>query len=269
LLHWKSILLLLGGSLELEQLKAATREDTGRTVDDDKKTLITASPLDYHLFRQEITSKYPAYNPRPPILPLDSDNASILPPLQNSTGKGTRFRSGMGPANIQGNSGSILHQPVHIATPIPSPPPSPGGPGGKAGKKQNYQTNQNFPFLYPPLDLSEGSPSPVRDIMGSKLQWPGTDVPASIVEAGELFAGRVRMSRALRQLWDERERFMRFERGWTGLDESMNEGEDGISQEDAKRLDASAKERLRNVEQFYVSPSHFLNLWVFSGMEFD
>ena len=42
-------------------------------------------------------------------------------------------------------------------------------------------------------------------------------MPASILEAGELFASRMRVSRALKQLWDVRESYMKFERGWEGF----------------------------------------------------
>ncbi len=220
------------------------REQTGQAADDDDGTLITASPLDYHLFRQEITSKYPAYNPRPPLLPLEPDHSSILPPLPHQTGgKDGRSRLGTGPANIQGTSSSILHQPAYIATPAPSPPPSPGGPGGKAGKKQNYQTNQNFPFLYPPV---EAPPPLARE----DPRWEGSDVPASIREAGELFAGRVRMTRALRQLWEERERYMQFERGWAG---GSDEGKNEVAAEDRDpAVGPDVKRRLNEIEQFYV-----------------
>ncbi|KAI9885462.1 MAG: mitochondrial Homoaconitase [Watsoniomyces obsoletus] len=242
LLFWKSILLLFGGSRELRETKDALRERTGQAGDDDDGALITASPLDYHMFRQEITSKYPAYNPRPPILPLEPDHSSILPPLPHQTGgKGNRSRMGTGPTNMQGTSSSILNQPVHIATPAPSPPPSPGGPG-KAGKKQNYQTNQNFPFLYPPV---EAPPPFARE----DPRWEGTDVPASIREAGELFACRVRMTRALRQLWEERERYMQFERGWAGVAE---EGKIKVIEDHDSAASPDVKRRLDVVEQFYM-----------------
>ncbi|KAI9778318.1 MAG: Factor arrest protein 11 [Peltula sp. TS41687] len=258
LLFWKSILLLFGGSQELKETKLATREELGRTSDDESRTVITASPLDYHLFRQEITSKYPAYDPPPPLIPLDSDHNSILPPLPNQPGKAGNngARSGVGPANINSNSSSILHQPVHIATPAPSPPPSPVGPGGKVGKKQNYQTNQNFPFLYPPLDPpgDQADPNVNASLQGTfdARKWERNDVPASILEAGELFADRMRMSRALRQLWDERERYLRFERGWTGVKEDVN-GDDSKKDrtKDAQCLDPEVKRRLDLVEEFY------------------
>lgn len=221
--------------------------------------MITASPLDYHLFRQEITSKYPAYDPPPPLIPLQTDYNSILPPLPNHPSKtgNNGARSGVGPANIS-NSSSILHQPVHIATPAPSPPPSPIGPGGKAGKKQNYQTNQNFPFLYPPLDVPGdlADPSVNARLQGTfdVRSWERSDVPASILEAGELFADRMRMSRAMRQLWEERERYLKFERGWTGVDEDLTQDTSKTDQrKDAQSLDPEITRRLNLVEDFYVS----------------
>ncbi|PGH00669.1 hypothetical protein GX51_05655 [Blastomyces parvus] len=223
LLLWKCLLLLFGGSDSLARVKAALEPKYDALEDASKSSklpVLTASPLDYHIFRQEITSKYPAYNPPPPLVPFELENNSILPPLPSHSSRynsGSTLFSGIGPASLSGN-GSILHQSVHIATPAPSPPPSPMGPGGKGGKKQNYQTNQHFPFMYPPLDQSsndiggKGS-SEIQDrVVGKK--WEGSDVPASIIEAGQLFSSRMKMTRAMRQLWEERERFLKYDRGW-------------------------------------------------------
>ncbi|KAK4147186.1 uncharacterized protein C8A04DRAFT_24984 [Dichotomopilus funicola] len=237
LLFWKSILLVFGGSREIAQVKAATSEQTGC---DDKDT-ITASPLDYHTFRQEITSKYPAYIPPQPLLPLEPDQNTIIPqpnhPPRNSSANGIHA----GPTG-PGGGASILHQPVHIATPAPSPPPSPAV-GGKGGKKQNYQTNQNFPFMYPPLDATSNSAggkggAGLQDLLVGR-KWEGSDVPASILEAGELFSKRVRMSRATRQLWDEREEFLRFERGYDD-----DNDDDLIDELDLSELTLEEKEEL-------------------------
>ncbi|KAI1171243.1 hypothetical protein F4777DRAFT_566161 [Nemania sp. FL0916] len=224
LLLWKSILLVFGGTKEIDETKRALRENS---TDDKDKNVIIASPLDYHVFRQEITSKYPAYLPPQSKIPLDADNISILPPLPNHP---TRNNGSNGilpaPPGTQSGGASILHQPVHIATPAPSPPPSPSI-GGKGGKKQNYQTNQNFPFLYPPLDESsnsaggKGAAGFQQAFVGRK--WEGSDVPASILEAGELFSNRVRMTRATRQLWEQRQLFQRFERGWDPVDSMSDE----------------------------------------------
>ncbi|RDA93449.1 hypothetical protein CP533_2652 [Ophiocordyceps camponoti-saundersi (nom. inval.)] len=223
LLFWKSILLVFGGSKELKNLKKTIAE-TG--LDKEDSGVITASPLDYHAFRQEITSKYPSYIPPPPIIPLEAEYTTILPPLPNQSFRSSATQGIIpAPAHAQNGSASILHQPVHIATPAPSPPPSPGV-GGKGAKKQNYQTNQNFPFMYPPLDATSNSAggkgmAGAYDAVISR-RWDGSDIPASILEAGELFSSRVRMTRATRQLWEERERFLKYERGWDVEDEETD-----------------------------------------------
>ena len=134
---------------ELDESKEALRQDMDISEKEHDPSFLTASPLDYHLFRQEITSKYPAYCPPPPLVPIEEENNSILPPLPNhpsrqASQENLQIAAG---ANLSGAGKSIFHQPVHIATPAPSPPPSPAGPGGKGGKKQNYQTTQTFPFM--------------------------------------------------------------------------------------------------------------------------
>ena len=221
MLLWKVLLTEFGAQIQLNTCKKVL-EKGKESFDNQLKPIITTSPLDYHLFRQEITSKYPAFNPPPPLIPIEPDNTSVLPPLPNRQSRSTSQDSlyPLNPPLISGAQ-SIFHQPVHIATPAPSPPPSPAPGGGKGQKKQNYQTNQNFPFLYSPLGEStntlggKGSTLIQDKLVGR--HWEGSDVPASILEAGELFASRMRMSRALQQLWDVRESYMKFERGWEGF----------------------------------------------------
>lgn len=216
LLAWKTILVSFGGLQDIEHIKSTLREDKDE-MDARGKPIITASPLDYHLFRQEINSKYPAYQPPEPLFPLEPENNSILPPLKHrrpSAASDASFTSAP-----SAGTGSIMHQPVHIATPAPSPPPSPGGPG-KAGKKQNYQTNQMFPFLYPPLDensneLGGKGSTELQDALVGR-RWEGKDIPTSILEAAELFAQRMRATRGMKQLWETRIDYMKYERGWKG-----------------------------------------------------
>ena len=222
LLFWKSVLLTFGDFHAVENSKAALRQESDVHNDEHDQSFITASPLDYHLFRQEITSKYPAYSPPAPLVPIEDQNNSILPPLDTHPSRQSSLENLRAlNADMSGTGNSIFNQPVHIATPAPSPPPSPAGPGGKGGKKQNYQTNQNFPFLYPPLDdpsnglWSKGDT--VRQDQLAGTRWDGRDVPASILEAGQLFASRMRMSRSIRQLWDVRENYIKYERGWHDL----------------------------------------------------
>lgn len=282
LLFWKSLLLLFGGGESLKNTKEELEPSLEARKDDSSRRtpFLTASPLDYHLFQQEITSKYPSYTPPPAAVPLELENNSILPPLPqhpSKTSASNGLFSGIGPS-MSGANGSILHQSVHIATPAPSPPPSPIGPGGKAGKKQNYQTNQNFPFMYPPLDNSSNDiggkgAAGIQDSLVGK-RWEGSDVPASIIEAGKLFSSHVKMARSMRQLWEERERFMKYDRGWNpgdsevpadlDLTDDVTENLGGMSLSDSQKSQfnwSSEKEtensdvqrRLDAVESFYVS----------------
>ncbi|KAF2202306.1 hypothetical protein GQ43DRAFT_369455 [Delitschia confertaspora ATCC 74209] len=261
LLTWKTILVCFGGLPEVGKAKESFRDKSHDEADARGQPIITASPLDYHLFRQEISSKYPAYNPPPPLFPLEPENHSILPPVRNHPSKAAGnhiFGSGLG--NMNGHNTSIFDQPVHIATPAPSPPPSPAGPGGKGGKKQNYQTNQLFPFLYPPLDeasnnLGGKGSTDLQDLLVGR-KWEGSDIPASILEAAELFARRMRATRAMKQLWEERVHFMKYERGWSGADENadveelcLEPKEGDVAKEPAPP--GSTEERMRLVEDFY------------------
>ena len=242
LLLWKTSLLDFGTFKDVRDSKGVLRREQNTAEDEHDESFITASPLDYHLFRQEITSKYPAYSPPQPLVPIELENNSILPPLPNHPSRHTSQESMYVSVGHNPPAKSIFNQPVHIATPAPSPPPSPAGPGGKSGKKQNYQTNQNFPFLYPPASNSKDN----DDKSGNKLhfrrvqdtKWDDSDVPASILEAGSLFASRMRMSRSLRQLWDVREEYIKAERGW-----NESTGEDGATS-NAESMDEEEIERL-------------------------
>lgn len=279
LLFWKSLLLLFGSSQDLKACKDEFCDPIAKADEEHGEGFITTSPLDYHLFRQEITSKYPSYCPPPPLVPIELENNSILPPLPNHPSRRPSHESlHLRAGSSTNGGGSIFNQPVHIATPAPSPPPSPAGPGGKGGKKQNYQTNQNFPFLYPPLDNTsntvggKGSVGLQDQLVAKK--WDGSDVPASILEAGQLFASRMRMSRSVRQLWEVREQFIKFDRGWNDDEEkkettdhmrsgSANDANNNhIVMEDAHAVrevpqvkeleDENLQQRLDIVEAFYV-----------------
>lgn len=285
LLLWKLLLLCFGGSQPLARAKDELEPHSKEKMNDpsQRTPFLTASPLDYQAFRQEITSKYPAYKPPPPVVPLELESNSILPPLPQNFGRANSssgFFPGIGPS-APGDNGSILHHSVHIATPAPSPPPSPIGPGGKAGKKQNYQTNQNFPFMYPPLDENsndiggKGTTEHQDTLVGKK--WEGSDVPASIIEAGKLFSSHVKMTRAIRQLWEERERFMKYDRGWNFEDciiassnalgsitqavqglELSEKRHFGSKEPPGKETNEDVQRRLDTVENFYVNIEIFL-----------
>lgn len=226
-------MLLFGSSSDVVASKHALREASDTESGEDSEKLITTSPLDYHLFRQEITSKYPAYTPPPPLIPIEPENNTVLPPLPNHSSRQSSHDDLRCVTSNNSVGSSIFNKPVHIATPAPSPPPSPAGPGGKAAKKQNYQTNQNFPFLYPPLDedSNDSVSNKYAQLQDSAVdrRWAGDNVPASIREAGQLFASRMRMSRSLRQLWEVRERYITEERGWGAMKDFDHEGDESAS----------------------------------------
>ena len=87
----------------------------------------------------------------------------------------------------------------------------------EAGRR--YQPETETPMLQTPDMAPLGGtatsdkPFGFHDATVSR-RWEGSDIPASILEAGELFSTRVRMTRATRQLWEEREKFLKYERGW-------------------------------------------------------
>lgn len=108
--------------------------------------------------------------------------------------------------------------PVHIATPAPSPPPSP------KLKKSVFQTDQTVPLLLP----------------------GNGDVPKSIIEAGELYSERMRVTSATAQMWLEKDKFQGYVKGF---------GDEEEDEED-ELLDVSSAEKasviLQRVEDTYV-----------------
>lgn len=214
LLAWKCILSLFGGSEMISKVKTYRRRqyDLPDVVDDEN--CITSSPLDYHAFREDIMSRYPSYIPPPSQLPKSYENSQSI----------SHYVEVPRPAHAQQSNSSLPPPAVHIATPAPSPPSSPAIAAGQKVKKSVFMTNQSFPFIYP----TEGS------------------VPESIIEAGELFSSRVRTTPAMVQLWDERDKFMQYERGWLSLDNS-----DQHDQED-ESTPCPEKVVLDRVERFYA-----------------
>lgn len=99
----------------------------------------------------------------------------------------------------------------------------------------------------------------MQDVLVGR-KWQGSDIPTSILEAAELFSGRMVATRALKQLWEERVEFMKFERGWTGAEDDddvrpmklESSEEEKQADESPKNYDGSVNERLQAVENFYV-----------------
>ena len=102
-------------------------------------------------------------------------------------------------------------------TPAPSPPPSP------KLKKSIFQTDQSVPLLLP----------------------GNGEVPRSIIEAGELYSERMRITSATAQMWDEKDKFQGYVKGFWDydLDDQEPSTEDKISK---------ASVILQRVENTYV-----------------
>ena len=88
--------------------------------------------------------------------------------------------------------GAFRHNP-QPPTPAPSPPP----PQPNKPKKQQYQTDQTRPFLFP---FSKGQPGARR-------------VPFAVDEADALYAKHMYISLALAQMWRTRDDCMTAESG--------------------------------------------------------
>jgi hypothetical protein len=114
----------------------------------------------------------------------------------------------------------------------------------------------------------------MQDVLVGR-KWMGSDIPTSILEASELFQERIRATRALKQLWEERVEFMKYERGWADIDkiddveplnlDSSDDEEEKKKEEVEKNAakeelsehvrvsDGSVSDRLEATEDFYVS----------------
>lgn len=258
LLAHKTQLLQFGApETHLQGVKRFARVAAGLAPEVDK-SVISANPLDFYLFRQDLIAKYPAYEPPKSLFPFDV--ASFLPSLseREATRSGGNTDILLGGRGNPDNLASILDKAVHIATPAPSPPPSPvPAAGGKMQKKHNYQTNNQFPFLYPPTTSAVDTTRPSPMWWTEDGDGEGACVPTSIKEAGDLFSSRLRVTLAMKQLWQEKEAFDKARRGWSvGEEEAELEKERWVVENREPRWE---EKRLRSVRDVYVSlPVHSL-----------
>ncbi|KAI1795145.1 N1221-domain-containing protein [Ganoderma leucocontextum] len=204
LVLWKTILTCCGGIRELASVKKLTRELTGLSAVPDEAVPIKASPIDLELFRQEISVKYPTFNPQAVKAPASTPVAtaklsqaySPIPVRHHYEHDGSdsqhQEQSHSGMSHPYSQPGSSIR--MHPATPAPSPPPSP------KPKKQQFQTDQNRPFLFP--------------FSRSRIGYNDSRlVPFAIDEADKLYAKHMYVSLSLWQMWKMREECMTVESG--------------------------------------------------------
>ncbi|TBU49406.1 N1221-domain-containing protein [Dichomitus squalens] len=207
LVLWKTILTCCGGIRELASVKKLTRELAGLSPVPEEAVPIKASPIDLEVFRQEISVKYPTFNPKPvTVLASAPVPTSKLAQAYSPIPVRHHYEHDGGDSQHQDQShGSMSHtynatQPgssfrgMQPATPAPSPPPSP------KPKKQQFQTDQNRPFLFPFSRTRVG-------YNDSRL------VPFAIDEADKLYAKHMYVSLSLWQMWKTREECMTVESG--------------------------------------------------------
>ncbi|KAG5360652.1 Factor arrest protein 11 [Yarrowia sp. B02] len=232
LLLWKVLILELGDQEALDASAKAQRQKYGIPEEDPSLPLVTASPIDYEAFRQDVTARYPSFVPPKSIIPAEIDTQQSL----------SSFVHVPRPLNEQQSNTQLPAPQVHLATPAPSPPLTPATTSAKGQKVKRsvYQKNQSFPFLFPSDD--------------------GDTVPESIKEAVELFSSRVRTDVATKQLWEVRKDFMRQERGWLSVDEMIS------------CLDLNEKPKeddpLKKVEAIYSASLEHLNSFVAVALKF-
>jgi hypothetical protein len=230
LLLWKVLVLELGDQKALEDTSRAQRQKYDIPEEDPALPIVTASPIDYEAFRQDVTARYPSFVPPKSIIPPEIDTQQSL----------SSFVHVPRPLNEQQSNTQLPAPQVHLATPAPSPPLTPATTTAKGQKVKRsvYQKNQSFPFLFPSDD--------------------GDTVPESIKEAVELFSSRVRTDVATKQLWEVRKEFMRQERGWLTVDEMIGE----------LSLDCSQATPLEKIESIYSSSLEHLNSFVAVSLKF-
>lgn len=226
----KSLQLLLGGFDHRSQTKDYLFEKLG-IIKEINPTKLTTTPLDYYVFREDLLARYPISIPPPSTLPPNFENTSSLSQFINI------------PRTLEtSKANSSLPVPsVHITTPAPSPPSTPVNKTNKV--KRSYQTNQSYPLIYPTSDQN-------RDV-------ENFGIPKSIEEASQLFASRVQEKLSLKQLWNERDIFMKQERGWTDTLSSIDQNFD-----DYAKLDTSLKPELQSllrVETFFSRAVPYLS----------
>ncbi|CCH40963.1 Factor arrest protein 11 [Wickerhamomyces ciferrii] len=227
----KCLQYLFGDFEKRSEVKSVLQEKYGISKEKDTSKL-TTTPLDYHTFRDDITSRYPALIPPPSTLPDNFENSSSLSQFLNIS---RTLDSHKANSSLPPPSG-------HISTPAPSPPSTPINKAAKT--KRSYQVNQSYPFIYPTEETTNTLSS---------------NIPKSIEEASHLCSSRLQDKLSLKQLWCERDNFMKQERGWTESNQDPNEEFDYYNDIFKNDEDVTALIILERVEKFYGDSLPYLS----------
>ncbi|KZP00033.1 hypothetical protein CALVIDRAFT_510034 [Calocera viscosa TUFC12733] len=237
---WKSLLACLGGIRELRRVKVLARELAGLDGDDGEDSMCKSTPMDLQLFHQELASKYPTFSAAPhPDIPAEKFATALSPipvrPHYHYNPPEDEF-----PQRFDTRQGYWQQGTPFPVTPAPSPPPQQQAQqqaGGKP-KKQQYQTDQTKPFVFPFTRSSRQT------------------VPYAIDEADNLYVKHMHVSLAVFQMWRTREDYIRDEGGMSPLPEtemeevpldSADSEDQGMAFRDIVRLENAIKEVERQI----------------------
>ncbi|KAI8138566.1 hypothetical protein BJV82DRAFT_630395 [Fennellomyces sp. T-0311] len=220
LLLWKAILSTFGGFEELQQAKTASRILHGLEPKNDD-IISKCSPQDLFAFQNEITLKYPNYNP--PSIPL---------PITSSL----TVKASPGLVKAMGIANATAHTELPYQTLFP---PKSSGNSSSTIKKQQQA---NASLVWP-------SPSAQSFVLPLDEKHSGT--PQSTMEAGNLFLKNMHLSVANHQIIFEREKAIH---KWEQWKNSSMECTDSSSKiEIDVRISETMKKRFEALELVYVS----------------
>lgn len=255
LLLWKLILVEFGDSHQLAEVDnylVAKNNIRNKDRKTSRDVRLTCSPLEFYTFKEDIMDKYPfcdakdeggstneAYSNRGMsesekyILPDPSRDDLIsrqteFMAFDSFSDSLSNFLAIPRPNKSHSVMGQLPSQTLHIATPVPSPPSTPSEfmSGGEKIRKM-YHVNQGVPFIYP---------------------TNGSFLPEAIHEANDIIEDAFYESYSSKRLWDERQRYMRQERGNSDQYSPITEEE-----KSHKYFKDGSKEArcLNRVEKFY------------------
>lgn len=195
-----------GGIRELARCKKLTREFCGLSQEEESALPIKSSPIDFTTFRQETSVKYPTFTPVPGSEQPAAKLAEAFSPIpvrphyhhqdHHPQGYNSNDSLANAPYGLSRPPPNTAPGPLP-ATPAPSPPPS------IKPKKQQYQTDQARPFVFPFSARSR--------LRNGKL------VPFAIDEADRLYERHMHIGGALWQMAKTREECILDESGLDNL----------------------------------------------------
>ncbi|KAF6061860.1 N1221-like family protein [Candida albicans] len=195
----KLIFLELGDSNHMKQCDeflVKLHHVKNKPTKESSESNLTCSPLDYFVFRQDLIDKYPLYD-ETELKPYDFRN--LKKSLDNDD-------------DTTSDTSSIHSHSIHLATPVPSPTLAASDymSGGEKIRK-SYQVNQAMPMIYPITNNYNGD---------------GV-IPLAMREADEILRKSIYESYSIKRLWNERDYFMKQERGYAdGYDKTTKNDDD-------------------------------------------